>query len=61
MIKRTLTLRRISGNRASVTLGVADHWDDKRAMTVLVPELRRSHPWKAGDRFTLEPIDPTKD
>jgi hypothetical protein len=61
MIQRTLTLYRAVGTKAKITLGIADSWDDRKTMEVLVPELRRTYPPLAGDRFVLEPIDPTKD
>lgn len=61
MIQRTLTLIRKVGTTASVTLGVADTWSDVKTMEVLVPELRRIYPPLKGDRFILQPIDPTKD
>ncbi len=60
MIQRTLVLVRAVGTRARVTLGVSDLWDDVKTMEVLVPELRRTYPPLRGDRFILEPIDPTK-
>ena len=61
MIQRTLILTRAIGTRVRITLGISDSWDDIKTMEVLVPELRRRYPPLRGDKFTLEPIDPTKD
>ena len=61
MIQRTLTLYRKVGTKAEITLNIADTWNDVKTMEVLVPELRRIYPPREGDRFVLQPIDPTKD